>query len=163
MASSIAQRRLGEFLKEQQEPFTLQDYLLERGYSTRCGMLKSSSSSSSCLNKDSHNTKFVLPFSKVLTPLYKKLVASHNESSGSSKTKEISDIGNSENLAISADEADRFSSASSSTLFNSCSETEVDDDHHHQAWFSSDTCHIGENRYKLTYTFFIIRVKLIIH
>ncbi|KAL1339129.1 hypothetical protein AAHE18_U011200 [Arachis hypogaea] len=68
-----AEKRLAEFLNEKQEPFILELYLLERGYSKRLTS-KSTSLSSLCGKRK----KSVLSFSKVLTALPNKL-AFHNK------------------------------------------------------------------------------------
>ncbi|KAL1344939.1 hypothetical protein HN51_018735 [Arachis hypogaea] len=93
-----AEKRLAEFLNEKQEPFILELYLLERGYSKRL------TSKSTSLSK---RKKSVFPFSKLLTALHKKL-AFHNQK------------------FCAAANSDRFSTASSSTVFHSCSDFDED-------------------------------------
>jgi len=63
MATHLAkpQKRLGEFLNEKQEPFMLELYLLERGYTK-----------SLSLNKK-RKRKVLLPFSKALISIVNKL------------------------------------------------------------------------------------------
>ncbi|KAK2398699.1 hypothetical protein QL285_048617 [Trifolium repens] len=107
MASPIAkpQKRLGEFLNEQQEPFMLELYLVERGYSKKW-----------CLNEDSlkkRKRNILLPFSKVLISIVNKL-AFHSQSI----TLQNTDNGQRKKHANCNVQ---FSSASSSTMFNSCS------------------------------------------
>lgn len=70
------EKKLREFLNEQQEPFILEVYLLERGHSK-----KWSSNGKRTISLDLKKKKNVdLPFSKVLTTQHKKL-AFHNQSS----------------------------------------------------------------------------------
>ncbi|XP_028796095.1 uncharacterized protein LOC114751602 [Neltuma alba] len=128
-ATSIHQRRLREFLKEQQEPFILNNYLSERGCSRTWCLQRSANS---CLNI---NAK--LQFSRVLASLCKKL-ALHNESSNVMAERPAA---RNEDLVVRETptigeivvETERSSSSSSSTLFYSCSE--VDED---ESSFSSD-------------------------
>ncbi|KAI9118360.1 hypothetical protein K1719_010692 [Acacia pycnantha] len=131
-ATSLHQRRLREFLMEQQEPFILSNYLSERGCSRTWSLQRSANS---CLNM---NAK--LPFSRVLTSLCKKLASQHNE--GSNVVAERPQVRD-ENLVVRESptigeivlETERFSSSSSSsTRFYSCSE--IDED---EISFSSDT------------------------
>ncbi|MED6130709.1 hypothetical protein PIB30_003287 [Stylosanthes scabra] len=113
MASSTpkpAEKRLREFLTEKQEPFILDLYLLERGYSSKTWNSNSNS-------KKQKRNKSLLPFSKVLTALHKKL-AFHNQKLCAAKTAHHDDD--------AAVETDRFSTASSSTVFNSCSDFDED-------------------------------------
>ncbi|MED6220394.1 hypothetical protein PIB30_044417 [Stylosanthes scabra] len=128
MASSPKQeRRLGEFLTEKQEPFILDLYLLERGYSKRWtsnsnsnnngGNKTSTTSFSLCGGSKKKRNKSVLRFSKVLTALHKKL-AFHNQKLCAAKTVHHDDD--------AVEETDRFSTASSSTVFNSCSDFDED-------------------------------------
>ncbi|CAJ2675318.1 unnamed protein product [Trifolium pratense] len=112
MASPIAkpQKRLGEFLNEQQEPFMLELYLLERGYSNKW-----------CLNEDSlkkRKRNVLLPFSKVLISIVNKL-AFHSQSS----TLQNRDNGQRKKHANCNVQ---FSSASSFTMFNLCSNVDVE-------------------------------------
>lgn len=166
------EKRLGEFLKEQQEPFILEVYLLEKGYSKRWSSKSKGDSrkslersSSSCSNQ---KRKYLWPFSKVLTALHKKLVF-HNQSStmieDSDNRKEHVDV---PHEAASFDrtvmETERFSTASSSTMFHSCSD--IDEDHgtslssqNDRPWFSPDTgktssiCNMRVQRYELNFCF----------
>ncbi|XP_061372031.1 uncharacterized protein LOC133314558 [Gastrolobium bilobum] len=164
MASATAkpQKRLEEFLKEQQEPFILEVYLLERGCSKKWS---SNGDSGKSLEKSASSglikrRKALLPFSKVVKALHKKL-AFHNQSSTL-----ISDTDNrkeSVNVSVpyeagSVDqtvvETDRFSTASSSTLFNSCSDIDEDgtslSSHKDKHLFSPYTCNIGAQSQQAT-------------
>lgn len=105
-------------MQEQQEPFTLDVYLLERGYCTRtkpnvysrCGQKKRRQAIPNC-------AEFVgAVFSRILL---------HNNS------KKIKDPRKKETSDVEADDdanhEDEFSSASTTTLYNSCSESDVED------------------------------------
>lgn len=181
--SSKPQKKLAEFLKEPQEPFVLQVYLLERRYSRKWSTpqdqeggrghsygessksLQISASSSTSSNK----RKALIPFTKVLTAVCKRL-ASHNESTvtrdSHNKDEDIISVPQTDGVDQNQNhqmvgETDRFSSASSSTVFNSCSEIdEIEDEtwtssHKDQPSFVSDTGqdsnvhNIAEERYKL--------------
>ncbi|KAJ1430368.1 hypothetical protein SESBI_07865 [Sesbania bispinosa] len=129
-------KRLGEFLKEQQEPFILEVYLLEKGCSKKWSSngdsaknLKRSASSGLNQKKRAH-----FPFSKVLTALHKKL-AFHNQRSALIRDSNTRDEHVNVSVSVpheagSVDqtvvEPDRFSTASSSTVFNSCSDIDED-------------------------------------
>ena len=147
--TSIHQRRLREFLMEQQEPFILNKYLSERGCSRTWSLQRSANS---CLNMNA-----MLMMSKVLISLYKKLALQHKES-GNFITERPrvrnEDVVVSETLTIGEIvlETERLSSfSSSSTQFYSCSE--IDEE---EISFSSDTfqasipCSTGMQRYNLT-------------
>ncbi|CAJ1973491.1 unnamed protein product [Sphenostylis stenocarpa] len=115
-------KRLGEFLKEQQDPFILDLYLLERGYST---------SRESVKNK---KREPLSQFSKLLTTLHKKLVFHHrncivirgsdiiNEHVHHSVPREA------ESSDQTIEDTDRFSfsTATNSTVYLSCSDIDED-------------------------------------
>lgn len=134
MASATAkpEKRLGEFLKEQQEPFILEVYLLERGYSKKWNSNGDSSRStlespatSSGLNK---KRKALFPIYKVLTALHQKL-AFHNTAIKDCDTRKEHarvSVPHHEAADETVVETDRFSTASSSTMFNSCSDVDED-------------------------------------
>ena len=149
MASATAkpQKRLGEFLTEQQEPFILDVYLLERRYSKGWSLNGDSGKSSkkpanSSLNK---KRKAMLQFSKVLLPALCSKLDFHKESIILTK-----DYGQrNRHVGVPEDGCDdhivQFSSASSSTVFNPCSDVGEDEDsiwshEDHHNLFSSDTC-----------------------
>ncbi|KAK4352219.1 hypothetical protein RND71_027737 [Anisodus tanguticus] len=133
-------KQLGQFLQEQQEPFTLELYLLERGRSIRGKGTLFSDGDFRCCSRNS-STKFlkrsancgakkrrkVIPnCSKIVKSVFNKLVTIiHNQKiknlgsveQNNATSKNINCQGN-----TNADD-DKFSSASSSTVFNSCLDT----------------------------------------
>ncbi|XP_054794682.1 uncharacterized protein LOC129300167 isoform X2 [Prosopis cineraria] len=160
-STSRPQKKLSEFLNEEQQPFVLELYLLERGCSRKWNLTqdqggngfdigdsgKSLERSASCvLNK---KRKALLSFSEVLTSVYKKLAA-HSETpitrDSDNRDEDAVSVPQTERAIQKVVETDRFSSASSSTLFNSCSETgEIEEQtwissHKDQPSFISDTC-----------------------
>nr|KYP39473.1 hypothetical protein KK1_039206 [Cajanus cajan] len=113
-------KRLAEFLKEQQDPFILDLYLLERGYSTKT-------------NGDKKRDP-LFPISKLLTTLHKKLLF-HNRSCILIRDSQI--INQHVNVSVpheteSTDhtihDTDRFSfsTATNSTVYLSCSDIDED-------------------------------------
>ncbi|KAL5071758.1 hypothetical protein RYX36_022645 [Vicia faba] len=100
MASS--QKRLGEFLNEQQEPFMLELYLLERGY----------------LNEDSlkkRKKKVLIPFSNFLASIVNKL-AFHSQGNSISTSRD-----NGQRKKHASCNVQISSASYNSTMFNSCS------------------------------------------
>lgn len=103
LAKPMPAKRLGELLQEQQEPFSLDAYLVERGY------LRKTLDSRLASDRRKRST----PFPKILKTVLKKIV--------SVKT------------ASSCDEpAVRFSSASSMTVYDSESDMEEEFPSHQQ-------------------------------
>lgn len=99
---------LGEFLQEQQEPFVLEFYLLERGYRART-KIKRRDAIPRC--------------AKFVRAVFKRVVL-HN----SRRSKH--DPGNEKGEALEANDGDEdeFTSASATTLYtSSCSESEAED------------------------------------
>ncbi|XP_027368143.1 uncharacterized protein LOC113874120 [Abrus precatorius] len=126
MASSTpkTQKRLLDFLNENQEPFILEAYLSEREYYSKRWILRGDSSNSSkkpptsCLNK---KKKAHFPFCKVLKALCNKL-AFHRESKN--VLTKVNDQRNKHACVPQPNWVNhilQFSSASNSTMFNSCS------------------------------------------
>ncbi|XP_027356935.1 uncharacterized protein LOC113866255 [Abrus precatorius] len=154
MGSATAKpaKKLVEFLKEQQEPFILEVYLLERGYSTRRSPNGESTkcserwATSFVLNKKKEN---LFPFSKVLTALHKKL-SFHNQNCIVFRDSDTDSINEHVDVSVphvaTTLETDRFSfsTATSSTVYNSCSDIDEDgismSPHRDKPLFSSDTC-----------------------
>ncbi|KAF1865514.1 hypothetical protein Lal_00004890 [Lupinus albus] len=156
MASAIvkSEKRLAEFLKEQQEPFTLEVYLLERGYSKKWNpksKVDSHKSIQRSVSSYSHRKiKSLSPIFKVLSALGRK-ISCHNKSSIVNKdSKNIR-----EHVCISNDyeacsidlkvvETERFSCSTSSTVFLSCSDIDEDETslstHKDKPQFSPDNC-----------------------
>ncbi|XP_031281418.1 uncharacterized protein LOC116139923 [Pistacia vera] len=132
-------KQLGQFLQEQQEPFILEIYLSERGYqkknlnsesSTRFSQGNSSKSLKGSGNTSPNKSKKVTPqFSKVLRAAYKKFtsikdslrIKNNDNRNGQFSVTEMAR--NSQEVA----EPDGFSTASSTTVFNSCSDSEVEE------------------------------------
>ncbi|KAK7352503.1 hypothetical protein VNO80_17925 [Phaseolus coccineus] len=143
MASPKAKsgKRLGEFLKEQQDPFILHLYLLERGYSTNGESVK---------NK---KREPLFQFSKVLTTLHKKFVFhTHNcivirNSPIIHQHVHHSPPAEAESSDQTIEETDRFSfsTATNSTVYLSCSDIDEDgtslSPEKDKALFSPNTCH----------------------
>ncbi|KAJ6399903.1 hypothetical protein OIU84_015539 [Salix udensis] len=129
-------KQLRELLHEQQEPFTLNSHLLERG----CSRKSSNSESTCCFHGNSSmslkrsvrcglNTIKKPPHSRVLRAVLNQAISikrrlriigsNHNDEkiNGSEKSRNDQKV----------PELDRFSSASSATVFNSFSESEVEE------------------------------------
>lgn len=98
-------KRLGEFLKEQQEPFTLDLYLLERGYSA----------------KPKRDPLFQL--SKVLTTLHKKLVF-HNHSCVVIRNSDIIDTHVNASVPHETDTTDQTTVETEISVFNEAGSTD---------------------------------------
>lgn len=151
------QKRLGEFLNEQQEPFILEVYLSEREYSNRWSLDEDSSNTSekpttSSLNK---NKKVLLPFFQVIRALYNKLAC--NKESKNITTKNHHQRNKHEGFRKPIVQ---FSSDSSSTMFNSC--LDIDEEgtstlsHRDQHLFYSHTlCNMG--RYELKFIIIFLK------
>lgn len=129
-------KQLGEFLQEQQEPFILEVYLLERGCLKK--RLNSEGNFSCCqrnstkflkrsvscsLNKENNG---IPRWSKLLKAVYKMLdsIKEDQRAKSSENIKEEYHVTAMVGDDKEVKESDRFSSASSTTVFNSCSETE---------------------------------------
>lgn len=129
-------KQLGEFLQEQQEPFILEVYLLERGCLKK--RLNSEGNFSCCqrnstkflkrsvscgLNKENNG---IPRWSKLLKAVYKMLdsIKEDQRAKSSENIKEEYHVTAMVEDDKEVKESDRFSSASSTTVFNSCSETE---------------------------------------
>ena len=179
MASTSAdpQKRLSDFLKDQQEPFILEVYLLERGYSKRrnctqhhddSGKVTLKRSASSASNKlTTTSRKILLPFSKVLKAGFKKLANFHSESEKTRNSENrnedvnVPDPRTGRVIGQAAPEKEPGSSASSSTVFNSCSEVDEEETsispYREPPSFSSDPCQSWnvcsaiEDRYELKF------------
>lgn len=155
-ATSKPEKKLAEFLKEQQEPFILELYLLERSpCSKKCSSTISlETPATSCFNK---NRKPLFSFFKVLTSIHKKKLGFHTaiKDSNTTNTYKHANVGVTvtrevQNVVDQTDvvETERFSTASSSTMFNSCSDIDDEEENrtsfssykHNNPLFSSDTC-----------------------
>ncbi|KAK8649054.1 hypothetical protein V6N13_129792 [Hibiscus sabdariffa] len=125
-----AARQLGELLKQQQEPFVLEIYLSERG----CLRKKLTSGSAKYNSIGCHgssggkflkmNSKGIPNFPKVL----KLVICNKLFASKGLKTKNSGDVisGMKRNDPETA-EPDRFSTASSTTVYNSCTDSDMDE------------------------------------
>ncbi|KAL2346503.1 hypothetical protein Fmac_000503 [Flemingia macrophylla] len=117
-----ATKRLGEFLKEQQEPFILDLYLLERGYSAK--------PNGKCLGRWPINKLRkdpLFPLSKLLTTLHKKLLFHNNHTCILIGDSQI--INHHLHVDQTIHDADRFSfsTPTNSTVYLSCSEIDEDE------------------------------------
>ncbi|CAN4122524.1 unnamed protein product [Withania somnifera] len=129
-------KQLGQFLQEQQEPFTLELYLLERGQfrskhlisdgDFRCCSRNFSSTnflkrSASCGTKK--RRKVIPTCSKIVKSVFNKLVTiSHNQKIKNLANDQEHNNSTSKNTNTIEDD-DKFSSASSTTVFHSCSDS----------------------------------------
>ncbi|OMO50949.1 hypothetical protein CCACVL1_30130 [Corchorus capsularis] len=136
ISSSKPARQLGELLQEQQDPFILEVYLSERGCTLRkkfnlgadnSGKFLKKSGGNGSQNKSKKGT--VHSFPKVLKVVCNKLFTI--KGSRNYKSSEDGKLGNvcemeDRNQQESA-EPDVFSSASSTTVYNSCSDSDIDE------------------------------------
>ncbi|XP_027942750.1 uncharacterized protein LOC114196336 isoform X2 [Vigna unguiculata] len=115
-------KRLAEFLKEQQDPFILDLYLLERGYST------------TAQSANNRKREPLFQFSKLLTTLHKKLLF-HNPTCILIRESHIIDQHVLDSVPRGAESSDQtiedtdrfsFSTATNSTVYLSCSDTDED-------------------------------------
>lgn len=129
-------KQLGELLQDQQDPFILEAFLSERGCPKKGSSSEGNSkrylekSASCCLNK---SRKGFPRCSKILRAVYKKFVSIKDQG----QRVKISETRNEEEeeysvTAMDRDgqqvaESDRFSSASSTTVFVSCSESDKEE------------------------------------
>ncbi|KAL5074640.1 hypothetical protein RYX36_013624 [Vicia faba] len=158
------QKKLSEFLNEQQEPFILQLYLSERSNSSKTFTSTSPKNfekpSSSCFLNKKKNPLF--PFCKILTCVHKKKLPAIKNSYTRNKHNNVNvthhEANNVDDQTQIATETDRLSTASSSTVFHSCSD--IDDDEQERTSFSShkyynplfssnSVCNIGIQRYEM--------------
>ncbi|KAL9348979.1 hypothetical protein Peur_060345 [Populus x canadensis] len=130
-------KQLRELLQEQQESFTLNIHLLERGYSRKSS--NSEHTFSCCYGNSSKspkrsvscrlNTTKKPQLSKVLRAVLNQVISTKkrlriNGSNYEDGKLNVSEKGRSNQQVP---ELDKFSSASSATVFNSCSESEVEE------------------------------------
>ncbi|KAG6705350.1 hypothetical protein I3842_07G174700 [Carya illinoinensis] len=119
-------KQLGEFLLEQQEPFILDEYLLERG------CLKNSSNSRSNLGSCCGNSTKLLKRSascglnKSRNDKFVSIKEDKRRKSSEYKDEEYSAPAT-EMVDKEVAESDGFSSSSSTTVFNSCSESDKEE------------------------------------
>ncbi|XP_010273517.1 PREDICTED: uncharacterized protein LOC104609020 isoform X2 [Nelumbo nucifera] len=138
-------RKLGELLQEQQEPFQLEEYLSERGYLKRISISETSRHHCCPLNSRTHSKnlgscglelerrKGIFHYPKVLKLVFSKLVFVGDNRKLSNCDRRASEDGGVNVSAMGgantqqAKQLDRFSSASSITLFDSCSESDAEE------------------------------------
>ncbi|XP_038715341.1 uncharacterized protein LOC120008994 isoform X1 [Tripterygium wilfordii] len=123
-STSLKPVKLGEFLKEEQEPFVLEDYLtekrLQRNNSARKSLKRSCSSDSNKIRRksNSHCPKVLRGVYNKLTSINLRLVIRKPDNGegkfGVPTTAQVA-------------ESDNFSTASSSTVFNSCSASDEEE------------------------------------
>ncbi|KAF5188120.1 Transferase caf17 protein [Thalictrum thalictroides] len=143
MDSSLTKQKpvklLSELLQEQQEPFCLDVYLLERGYPKGRNGFGNSSKELSTLNSHGlKRRKKIPPCPKILKTVLNKLVSNNilvsckdelktSSFDASEKTNNVSVKGKRNHHHVA--ELDRFSSASSMTICDSsCSESDIEDE-----------------------------------
>jgi len=107
------QKKLAEFLNDEQEPFILQLYLSERDYSNRWSSNGEDSTNTSTLNR---KKKGLLPFFYLLKALYKKLSFPKETKTVLTKVHECDQRNKHEGL----DHILQFSSDTRFTMFSSC-------------------------------------------
>nr|GMD91369.1 Dentin sialoprotein [Ipomoea batatas] len=125
MASPMS-KQLGDFLQEQQEPFTMEGYLHDRGCYPRSNSAQFLKGSTTSATKKRRRS---LPScAKVVGAVFTRIV----QSEANRKFKNCWSIRNGRaakgNCKQDLAEDDHFSSASSSTVFNSCSEIDAEED-----------------------------------
>ncbi|KAK2660096.1 hypothetical protein Ddye_006629 [Dipteronia dyeriana] len=126
-------KKLGQFLEEQQEPFVLEIYLLEKGClkNKKMNSDKSLKRSESCSSKSNTSKNGIIPqCPKLFKVVYNKLVSINgsslkikNNDKRDGEFKVTEEARNDQRVA----ESDQFSSASSTTVFNSCSESDAEE------------------------------------
>ncbi|CAL5385556.1 unnamed protein product [Camellia sinensis] len=138
MASSMP-KQLGELLQEKQEPFILELYLFEKGYvrnnfnsetSFHCcsGNPSRFLKRSACWGDLSKRKKAIPSCSKNVKLLFNKIVSISNHKLRNSVSGERkSSVGETSRSNQQTAESDRFSSAGSTTVYNSCSEIDIED------------------------------------
>ncbi|KAK1554140.1 hypothetical protein Q3G72_008318 [Acer saccharum] len=129
-------KKLGQFLEEQQEPFVLEIYLSEKGCPKKKNKKLNSDKSmkkrsGSCSKPNTSKKGCIIPqFPKLFKVIYNKLV-SINGSSLKIKNNDkrdgefnVTEVAKNDQQVA---ESDQFSSASSTTVFNSCSESDAEE------------------------------------
>lgn len=161
MASIIQKpvKQLAELLQEQQEPFVLEVYLFERGYLRKSLSSNREGGSSFCktFNRSSSwglskSKKGALSCSRVLRSVYNKLVSRNSGPSNKSSENKEAELNADTKMRRKNQEivdSDRFSSASSRTQYDSCSEDEKDEasvslQNDHKASLVADTSQVSK-------------------
>lgn len=125
MTKPERQQQLGELLQQQQEPFVLEIYLIERGYLRRSLSTRLKSSRFGCCNGNSNkliSAKGIPNCSKIVRAILKKF--GHSSEARNTKKEAKFSVNETQRNDQEAAERERFSSASSTTVFNSCAESE---------------------------------------
>ncbi|KAK4859295.1 hypothetical protein QYF36_002909 [Acer negundo] len=130
-------KKLGQFLEEQQEPFVLELYLLEKGClkmkkNKKLNSVKSlKKRSGSCSKSNTSKKGNIIPqCPKLLKVLYNKFVSINGSSLKIKKNDKrdgefnVTEVAKNDQQVA---ESDQFSSASSTTVFNSCSESDAEE------------------------------------
>lgn len=131
-------KKLGELLQEQQEPFVLKLFLVEKGYLRKSfnggssfpfchGNSRKSLKSSFNLGLKS-SKKGISHCPKILRNVYNQVMSFNQRlriKTSNHRDENVDDAENKENRG--GGELERFSSASSSTVFNSCSESDAEE------------------------------------
>ncbi|KAL6216726.1 hypothetical protein ACLB2K_009945 [Fragaria x ananassa] len=124
--------KLGELLREQQEPFVLEAYLFERGCLRKSNSISSSKSlKRSCSWGQNKSKKGTPSFSKLLRSVYNKLVSKNGGSRTENSEKEEGKFDADTEITLPRDcleDSDGLSSSSSSrTQYESCCDSEKDE------------------------------------
>ena len=128
MSMSKPGKQLGQLLQEEQEPFVLETYLLDRGCLKRS--LTSEGGFSCCPGNSSKHLKGIPQCSKILRAIFNKLLSITGNPRGKfcdhdGGVLSFAEVGS---ISKKVAEQDRFSSASSTTVFNSCSGSDTEED-----------------------------------
>lgn len=138
MASSMP-KQLGELLQEKQEPFILELYLFEKGYvrnnfNSETSFHCCSGNPSRFLKRSAYwgglskRKKAIPSCSKIVKLPFNKIVSISNQKLRNSVSGERkSSVGETSRSNQQTAESDRFSSAGSTTVYNSCSEIDIED------------------------------------
>lgn len=127
--------KLGELLREQQEPFVLEAYLFERGclrksLSTSNSINSSKSLKRSCSWGQNKSKKGTPSFSKLLRSVYNKLVSKNGGSRTKNSEKEEAKFDADTEITLPRnclEDSDGLSSSSSRTQYESCCDSEKDE------------------------------------
>lgn len=152
MASTASKTaKLGQLLQQQQEPFALEVYLIERGY-----LKKTKEEKLGCCKKNGNSREFLSrstcsglnkssKVSKLWRAICNKLVCTNKSQSFKNSDYKEAEFSVHElpTNGQQVSESERFSSASSTTVYNSCSESDKDETstsfHKHHASLTAET------------------------
>ena len=129
MASTMTKperhQQLGELLQQGQEPFVLEIYLIERGYLRKSLSTRIESSRFGCCNGNLNkliSTKGIPSCSKIVKAILNKF--GHSSETRNTKKEAKFSVTETRRNGQEVAERERFSSASSTTVFNLCTESE---------------------------------------